>query len=810
MTKNTTEEQDYKPIQQEIDYLKVFRILWSRWYWIAGSVIIAIIIGYVFLWYTPKTFSAQGTLKFDEKKNEISELLKGKYIYDKANRLEAESFVVKSRALILKAIGKIDYQVFFYVKGRVRTTEIYPNKPFDLEVIKIDSTNFNGGPFGIQRKGNKIKITLLDNEIEISKEYPYNQVINIKGNDIIIHSSNNNDDSSYEFKIYRKEDLIGRFLANLSTREVTKGSNIMAIAVLDQNPRFASDAVNAILSAYVDFDTDERSQSATQIIQFINQQLGILQNDVNKSQNDLQNFKKSNSILDPVTSAQEKQKRLTTLSDQLMQNRLESLLFNQVEQQIINNQTDALVNFNLDGSIEPLLNILINQLNLQIKDKFAKSNQYNENSKVIQDINLQIKNSKDAIARNIKQQKVRNKKTELFLSQEIQKVNNELKAIPDIETNFSVLSRNFNINEKVYSFLSEKKLEAEISRAAVLPGSSIVNLAQPSFNVITPQAGKLYTSAIILGLSFGMGLIIIVRLANPYIFDKEAVESVTSKPIIGVVRKFPGKIDRNNKQVLSIAKPKSVFAESIRSVRTNLSFLAGERNSHVICITSEIAGEGKSFLTVNLASTLALIDKKIIVVAADLRKSKLHKTFDKDNNKGLSTYLSNQHQLDQVIQRTEIENLDFIPAGPNPPNPSELLHSPRMTQIIKELSSRYDFVIIDTAPVGLVSDSIPIVRQADINLFVIRSGVSRFTAATIPERLSREYHLNNVVIVLNAFSDDALYSRYYSSNYAGNYYNNYYYSDYSGYYGSGYFEDDTPKWYEFNKKMKIKKNRDKD
>lgn len=810
MNNTKPEIQDYQPIQQEIDYLKVFRILWSRWYWIAGSLIIATIIAYLYLWYTPKTYSAQGTLKFDEKKNEISELLKGKYVFDQSNSLEAESFVIKSRSLILKAISKIDYQVSFYVKGRIRTTEIYPNKPFDLEVLKIDSTNFYGGPFDIKRENKEVKISYVENETEITRLYPYEQVIHLKGNDIIIHLTENSDESSYVFKINRKEDLLGRFMANLSTREVTKGSNIMAIAVLDQNPRFASDAVNAILQAYVDSDTEERSLSATQIIQFINQQLGILQNDVNRSQNDLQNFKKSNSILDPVTSAQEKQKKFTNLSDQLMKNRLESLLFNQVEDQILNNQSDAFINFNLDGSIEPLLNILIGQLNQQLKEKFSKSNQYNENSKVIQDINLQIKNTKEAIARNIKQQRERNKKTELFLTKELQKVKTELEAIPDIETDFSILSRNFNINEKVYSFLSEKKLEAEISRAAVLPGASIVNLAQPSYSVITPQAGKLYTSALILGLSFGMGLIVIVRLANPFIFDKEAVESVTSKPIIGVVRKFPGKVDRNNKQVLSISKPKSVFAESVRSVRTNLSFLAGERNSHVICITSEIAGEGKSFLTVNLASTLALIDKKIIVVAADLRKSKLHKTFDKDNNKGLSTYLSNQHQLDQVIQKTEIENLDFIPAGPNPPNPSELLHSPRMTQIIKELSSRYDFVLIDTAPVGLVSDSIPIVRQADINLFVIRSGVSRFTAATIPERLSREYNLNNVVIVLNAFSDDALYSRYYSSNYAGNYYNNYYYSDYSGYYGSGYFEDDAPKWYEFGKKMNIKKNKNKD
>lgn len=810
MTNSAPENQENKPIQQEIDYLKVFRILWSRWYWIAGSIIVAIIIAYAYLWYTPKTFVATGSLKFDEKKNEISELLKGKYVYDRSNSLEAESYVVKSRKLLLEAISRIDYQIFYSVKGRIRTTEIYPNKPFNIEVLSIDSTNFNGGPFGIERRNQKITITYNEGKDEISKEYPYEQLINLKGNKIIVHKSSNEDESSYQFKINRKEDLLGRYLSNLSTREIAKNSNILVVSVLDQNPKFAADAVNSILQAYVNYDTDERSQSATQTIKFINQQLGKLQGAVTVSQSNLQNYKKSNSILDPSTTAQGEQKKLLNLNDQLSAVKLESLLFNQVEDQILTNKNDAYINFNLDGSIEPLLNTLITQLNLLIKEKFAKSNQYNENSKVIQDINIQIKNNKDAIARNIQQQRTRNKKTEDFILREIKKVQEELKKIPDIETDFSILSRDFNINDKVFSYLSEKKLEAEISRAAILPGSSIVNLAQPSYNVITPQAGKLYTSALILGLSFGMGMIIIVRLANPYIFDKEAVEGMTNKPIIGVVRKFPGKVDRNNKQVLSIAKPKSVFAESIRSVRTNLSFLAGERNSHVICITSEIAGEGKSFLTVNLASTLALIDKKIIVVAADLRKSKLHKTFDKDNNKGLSTYLSNQHQIDQVVQKTQIENLDFIPAGPNPPNPSELLHSPKMTALIKDLSSKYDFVLIDTAPVGLVSDSIPLVRQADINLFVIRSGVSRFTAASIPERLSREYHLNNVVIVLNAFSDDALYSRYYSSNYSGNYYNNYYYSDYSGYYGSGYFEDDIPKWYEFAKKIKIRRSKEKD
>jgi len=810
MTANPAEVQEHAPIQQEIDYLKVFRILWSRWYWIAGSIVIALIIAYIYLWYTPKTFSAAGSLKFDEKKNEISELLKGKYVYDKANSLEAENYVIKSRSLLLDAISRIDYQIFYSVKGRIRTTELYPNKPFDIEILSIDSNKFNGGPFEIQRQEGKILISYPLNEGTVTKTFSYEKEINIEGNRLIIHDDKSNDESTYLFKINRREDLLGRFQSNLATREIAKNSNIMMVSVLDQNPKFAADAVNAILNSYVNFDTQERSLSATQTIQFINQQLGKLQDQVIDAQTNLQDFKKNNSILDLKTSTQEKQKRLSDLKTQLSAIKLQGYLFNQVEQQILTNEDEPYINYNLDGAVEPLLNGLVNQLNATIKERASKSNTYNKESRIIKDLDNQIKISKEAIVRNINQQRERNNKTVSFLNKEIATANAELEKIPDLETDFSGLDRKFNINEKVFSYLSEKKLEAEISRAAILPGSSVVNYAQPSYNVITPQSGKLYTSALILGLSFGIGMILIVRLANPYIFDKEAVESVTSKPIIGVVRKFPGKIDKNNRQALSIAQPKSVFAESIRSVRTNLSFLASEKDSHVVCITSEIAGEGKSFLTVNLASTLALIDKKVIVVAADLRKSKLHKTFDKDNSKGLSTYLSNQHQLEQIIQKTDIENLDFIPSGPNPPNPSELLHTPKMDVLIEELSKLYDFVLIDTAPVGLVSDSIPIVRKADINLFVIRSGVSRFTAATIPERLSREYHLNNVVIVLNAFSDDALYSRYYSSNYSGNYYNNYYYSDYSGYYGSGYFEDDKPKWWEFNRRFQINKNKNKD
>ncbi len=149
----------------------------------------------------------------------------------------------------------------------------------------------------------------------------------------------------------------------------------------------------------------------------------------------------------------------------------------------------------------------------------------------------------------------------------------------------------------------------------------------------------------------------------------------------------------------------------------------------------------------------------------------------------------------------DVHNIDFIPSGPVPPNPSELLHTEKMKELLTILAPKYDYVLVDTAPVGLVSDAIPLIRQSDVNLFVIRSGKSQFRAAAIPERLSREYGLSNLAIVLNAFGDDALHSNYYTTDYSrggGN--STYYYSDYSGYAGSGYYDNDPKKWWEFWKK----------
>jgi capsular exopolysaccharide synthesis family protein len=292
---------------------------------------------------------------------------------------------------------------------------------------------------------------------------------------------------------------------------------------------------------------------------------------------------------------------------------------------------------------------------------------------------------------------------------------------------------------------------------------------------------------------------------NPYIYDKETIESLTNTPIIGLIRHYPHDVDPNKNEILSMAQPKSLFAESVRSVRTNLSFIASDKKSKVVSITSEISGEGKSFVSLNLASSLALIDKKVIFIAADLRRSKIQFNL-KDNAEGLSEYLANQTDLASIINKSEQENLDVIISGKVPPNPAELMYGDRLNAMIAELRTKYDFILFDTAPIGLVSDALPLIRVSDVNLFVIRTGKSKNSAATIPDRIANEYHLNNTFIVLNDFRVEHIYSRYYSTNYnnSNNYYGYYYIASDKD--GGGYYTRDKKKpwWKKTFQKLKKK------
>lgn len=788
-----------KAVSQQIDFYKIFRVFWSRWYWIAGCIAIALIIAKIKVLYTIPVYQTFASLKLQDNPSASTSMQMPTQVYNYTDKIQAESFVIRSNDVVLNAISNLDYKISYYLKGRIRTTELYPAIPFQVEIIKQDSVNFSKGIYNVEAVDkNTFKIGDPNNGKAKLTTHRYGELLNLGNMLFRIRSEIPN--GNYSFKFNTKEDFIGRAMG-VNVAEAARFTNVMSLSLTDGNPVFAADMLNAIMKEYVRYDLIQRQRSAKQTVEFIDNQLGFINTEAGKSGNSLANYKTQNKIVDINSASSMTVGKLADFEKQKTELNIKLLGIKQLEDQVNNNRSKVEIALDLEGELNGGLGTLVAQLNTLLANREIKLSQFTSDSQPVKQVEQQIANVKIGIKNNIRLMRERNQQTLKYIDQQISGVNRSISTIPVKEQNFIKLSTNFEVNNKVRSYLSEKKLEAEMNAAATVAGAAIVNQAYPSYYSISADSNKTYTFSFLVGLGAGMGLILLVRFLNPYIYDKEAVEGLTKTPIIGVIRKFPDYIDQDNRQALSIAKPKSVFAESVRSVRTNLSFLASHKQSKVICITSEISGEGKSFVTINLAGTMALIEKKVILIAADLRRSRLHKAFGVDNKKGLSSLLSGQHQLQDVLVHDDVHQMDFIPSGPVPPNPSELLHTETMQNLLRELEKNYDYVLVDTAPVGLVSDAIPLIRNSDVNLFVIRSGVSKQRAANIPERLSREYGLNNLAIVLNAFGDDALYSNYYTTDYSrggGN--STYYYSDYSGYSGSGYYDDENRKWWMFWKK----------
>nr|WP_121270609.1 tyrosine-protein kinase family protein [Pedobacter schmidteae] len=797
----TTEQIQKRPSGREIDYLKIVSILLSRWYMLAGSVLVAALIAYAYLWYTPKTYATSGMLKFDEKKSELTDLVN---VMNNSGRspanLQSEKFIIQSRSLLLNAIKQLNYNISFYISGRIRNYDLYPVKPLDISLSKFDSLNFFREPITfspLDRKTFKLYWNVAGTEVQ--KTFRYNSLVNIGNTSFTLaYKGPINTNISYLFKFNTPETLLERVSSGLRTNDVVKNANIISMQQTDSNPQFAADVLNAVMNAYRDYDQGQKTQSASQIISFINQQQTYLSAAVKDSESSLETYKQRSGIMDIGTSTNITLSKVSNLEAQRSLLNIQLIAIDQLKKQIAGNQNEVSLNFNLEGSIDPLLGNLVSNLNSLLRDKNVLLKTYNATSGPIADLNLQIAEIKNTAIRNINASTQRIQKNINYLEAQLSQVNKQVAALPAAEKDMISLRRDFEINEKVYSFLSEKKLEAQINKSAILPGATIIEEAQVNYTPVSPNTAKIYRSAVLFGLLGGLAILVLMRVLNPYIYDKESVEQATNIPIVGIIRKFPDKIDENNTQILALTKPRSIFAESVRAVRTNLNFLASEKESKVICITSEVSGEGKSFVALNLSSTLALIDKKVILIGADLRRPKLHKAFGSANSKGLSNYLVGQCLSENIIQPTAHKNLDFISSGPIPPNPSELLHHERLSRLLDELRQRYEIIMIDTAPIGLVSDSIPLICKSDINLFVIRYGKSKHHAVAIPEALAQEYRLTNMAIVLNAFEENRLQSGYYKSS--SNQGALHYYADYNGHKYSGYYENEEKlKWWNIRK-----------
>lgn len=741
-------------------HLKIWSLILKKWSYITTITTISIGLAYLFLYTSNPIYCANASLKLDDRRSELSELITIRNIYDRNSKSEAEKTILASRNVIGKAITALNYKISFFESHPFRIINLYPAKPLDIQILELSGKNENKVLFKFEPVNRKIfQLSYIWAGKKTIRKFPYNSIIILPGLLFRILTPQKNIPKGCHFKFNDETNLLKYIIEKLKIDD-NQNTNILKLQFSDPNPFLARDILNAVLHEYQKYDKSQRSAPSKQTSLFIDTLLKKMALMLFRSSSDIQNFKTARGFSDISSSTKE---MITRLSDLEKEKRQLSIL-NLINRQLLRSlnqpiSTDKL-NYNLQGIQDPQLIALLHNYNSLLQKKTELLLFYKPDASPVIYVENQIGNIKQSVQSTLKNQEQQNGKLMAYFSHQIADLSKTMSSFPKTEKEFIELQSRFEVNQKVYNYLSEKKLEAGISAAAIISGIQIIDYASLPDEPIYPIPNQFYTDFGLGGVLTGLLLIFLQHKLNTRLYDTSLIKELSSVPIIGHIRTDTKK--RALTSVLSIEEPRSHFSESIKALRINLNYLCIENSSKVICITSGNSGEGKSFVSLNLAASLSLINKKVCMIATDLRKSALHIDLSISNHYGLSNYLSGQHTISQICHKTFINNLSFIPSGPVPPNPSELLQHPRMEELIADLKMTHDYILLDSAPVGLVSDTVPLLKISDINLFILRYGISKKYAAALPEKLLKEFRLPNISLVLNGFEKDHFQQEYYN------------------------------------------------
>lgn len=794
------EERKERTRTQSEEQINIQEILFRyliHWPWFIVSVIVCVAAAWGYLRLTTPVYNISATVLIkDEKKgggaNMSSELEKmgmNGFVSSSSN-IENEIEVLSSRTLAREVVSALGLFVTYMDEDRFPKRELYRTSPVLVsltpqEADKLPQTMEVG--MSLQPSG-VMDVQIRVGEKEYRKRFEKLPAVLPTDEGTIAFFTNNDTLSPIRPESVTKERHITAYInrpfsvakgyaGSLSIIPTSKATSVVTVSLKNSNTQRGKDYIDKLLEMYNINANNDKNEVAQKTAEFIDERIGIISKELGSTERDLENFKRSAGITDLSSEAQIALAGNAEYEKKRVENQTQINLVMDLQRYLQGAEYEVLPsNVGLqDAGVAGA----IDRYNEMVSERNRLLRTSTESNPAIVNLNASIRAMRGNIQTTLDATLKGLEITRADLAREAGRYSRRISDAPTQERQFVSIARQQEIKSGLYLMLLQKREENAIVLAAIANNAKIIDEAQADGAPISPKRMTIYLAALVFGIGIPVGIIYLIGLTKFKVEGRADIEKLTSLPVIGDVPLA----DEKNGSIAVFENQNNLMSETFRNVRTNLQFML-ENGKNVILVTSTISGEGKSFISANLAISLSLLGKKVVIVGLDIRKPGLNKVFNIPKKEhGITQFLTNPTtNLMDLVQASDInKNLYILPGGTVPPNPTELLARDGLEKVVETLKKNFDYVILDTAPVGMVTDTLLIGRVADLSVYVCRADYTRKAEFTLINELAENNKLPNLCIAINGLDlQKKKYGYYYGYGKYGKYYG------YGKRYGYGY------------------------
>lgn len=764
--------------KDEFDFKKILNRFLQYWKLYILSVVILVFLGLMFIRYSTPLYqvNAQVLVQDGQSGNSTSFLNSDMLsdfngMFDVQNNVYNELAILQTKDLLEKVINEMKLNITYYNRGDIRDIEQYHKSPFIASYTPLgDTIPYVSFQLNFPDSGKVNTFNISSDDTSFKAKFDDTLYI-AQGKLVISKSGLPFLSNSYLLQLNSVDAVIANIQDNLTIELTDKDNTVINLSYNTNIPKKGEDMLKNLVDAYINRNLNEKNQMSDSAIQFINSRIAIVSKELGAIEEGIQNFKQANKLTDLSEQSKALIDNTSTyyskLNDVEVQLDIVKTMLNFMKEQ---ENSSRPVPYLL--TTDPAFLALSQQYNSLLVQKTQMLLSAKETNPVVQNVDVQISNLRNDILKSLQNQQKALEISRDSIRKENILIGNLVHEAPAQERTYVDMSRERDVKQALYLYLLQKKEETAITKASNISNASVI--ARPRTNVLPyfPNKILILAASILLGLVLPTAGIIIKQLLNTRILTRDDITEITDAPILA-------ELGHSDKQgLLSMqSEGRTVIAEHFRVFRTNMDFLIGQNKTPHILITSSMTGEGKSFIASNLGMLYAYSGKRVLLMELDLRKPKLSAMFNVSNNSGFSNYIiSNKSHYEFIKQAEGIENLYVMSSGPIPPNPAELLMSDKMTSLFENLDKEFDIIIIDSPPIGAVTDAQILSKHSNINLYVVRQHYSFKYNLEIVNELIDNNRIPHLYLVVNDVKKGASY-RY-----------GYGYGGYGYGYGYGYAE----------------------